>query len=98
LLPGVPRRWLENGKAISLRDVSGYFGQFNFELTSFVKEGYIEASFDCDPGREPRVIRIRVAHPQELRAKKVTGGIYNPQSETVTVILHDGKADVKLLF
>ena len=38
LLPAVPRKWLEDGKKISLKNVASYFGSLDLELESKLVE------------------------------------------------------------
>ena len=96
LLNTIPREWMEDGKTIELNDVQSYFGPLNVKVKSGIKQGYIEASIECNSDRKPGEVSIRIPHPDCKKAVKVTGGEYNPDSETVTLKLFSGKADIRV--
>ncbi|MFH0756173.1 MAG: hypothetical protein V2B15_02665 [Bacteroidota bacterium] len=96
LLNTIPRKWMEDGNTIELNDVQSYFGPLDVKVTSGIKQGYIEASIQCNSDRKPGEVSIRIPHPEGKKAVKVTGGEYNPGNETVTVKLFSGKADIRV--
>jgi hypothetical protein len=98
LLPGIPRNWMSNGQCIRLRNAASYFGSFNLTVNSSVKSNTIEATIECNSGRPPERIRIRLPHPEGLWAKSASGGTYDAATETVTIDFYKGSASVKLLF
>jgi hypothetical protein len=98
LLPGIPRAWMTDGKKISLKNMSSYFGLFSLEVNSDVKEGYIRALISCDPVRKPASIILRIPHPENLKAKSVSGGIYDSKTETVRISSSSGKALIELRY
>ncbi|MEN8227304.1 MAG: hypothetical protein ABFS38_04050 [Bacteroidota bacterium] len=98
LLSMIPRKWLEDGKSIELNGVQSYFGSLNVKVKSAVGKGYMEASIQCDPEKKPDTVTIRLPHPEGEKAVKVTGGTYDPDTETVTVRSFDGNARIKAEF
>jgi hypothetical protein len=99
LLAGIPRRWLEDGKSITLRRVASYFGPLDLQVVSQVNTGSIHASITLrDQRRLPASVTLRLPHPEGRKAVGVEGGRYDPKTETVTVTLVRGKAKVRLVF
>lgn len=74
LLGGVPRRWLEAGKVIEVRDAAAYFGTFDLTVESRVDKGTIVARIALKKGRPDwlRKIRLRVPHPDRQKMSRVT--------------------------
>ncbi|NLF39471.1 hypothetical protein GX586_08500 [bacterium] len=98
LLKAVPRRWLEDGRRIELRNVATYFGPLSFTATSRVKRGVIEAEVICASCRRPREVVIRLPHPDGRRPVRVEGGEYDAEMETVRIAPFTGKAGVRIRF
>jgi len=98
LLPAAPRAWLEAGRRIELDKVATYFGPVSLSVTSRAGEGVIEATVECQAGRKPKTVELRLPHPQGLKPVKIQGGRYNPAAESVTVSRFGGKATVTLTF
>ena len=96
LLPGVPRRWLEDGNQITLEGVRSYFGPISLAVTSRTATGAVEASIVCDSPSRPRVVIIRLPHPEGKRAAKVEGGAYDPATESVVISNFAGAAAVRI--
>jgi hypothetical protein len=96
LLPGVPGRWLENGKEINIKNVSSYFGPLSFSTVSRLDENYIEAKVECSSAQRPREIIFRIPHPEGKRPVKVTGGDYDPSSESVIIRSFSGTSAIRL--
>ncbi|RAV23141.1 hypothetical protein [Paenibacillus contaminans] len=97
LLPGIPRKWLEQGKRIELQDVCSYFGAFTLRVTS--EGGRLSASIVCDPKRGPETVLLRLPHPEGKRASRLSGGgVYLPEEECVRLDHFDGAAEVELFF
>jgi hypothetical protein len=94
LLAGIPRAWLEQGKVIEVRDAASYFGRISLRVVSEVEQGRITAQVECEGDRKPRRVVIRLPHPRELRAMQTSGGVYDPQTETVTIEPWHGQAEV----
>lgn len=98
LLNTIPRKWMEDGKTIELSGVQSYFGPLTVKVNSVLAKGYIEATIECNSDRKPKEVTIRLPHPDGKKAIKVTGGEYNPDTETITVNSFSGKANVKVEF
>ena len=98
LLNVIPRRWLENGKKIVLDSVLSYFGPVNLDVTSNVSKGEIRAHVSCPDSRRPSTVTVRLPHPDGKKAVQVSGGSYDPATETVTVTDFSGRADIILKF
>ncbi len=96
LLPGIPHRWLEDGKVIDIKNASTYFGPLSLSVSSDITKGFIEATIECDPDRKPDKIIIRIPHPEGKSPVKITGGAYDSESETVSVMPFTGKASLRL--
>lgn len=98
LLKMIPRAWMEDGKEIVLDNVQSYFGKVKLKTRSNVNKGYIEADVECNGSNKPEVVSIRLPHPENKKAVNVTGGKYDPETETVTLSPFTGKATIKLEF
>ena len=99
LLAGIPRRWLEDGKTITLDHVASHFGPLDVKVMSHLAEGVIQASVKLhDLTRLPSSVVIRLPHPEGCRGIRAKGGAYDPTTETVTVTPFDGDATVEVTF
>lgn len=98
LLSGIPRNWLENGKKIALKNVASYFGPVSVTVTSNTGKNTIDAVVECTSGRKPQQVVIRLPHPGGLKAKNVSGGKYDPLTETVVIESFNGKSTIQLGF
>ena len=98
LLSVIPRRWLEDGKEIVLDSVLSYFGRINLDVTSNVAKGEIRAHVSCPDAGKPSAVTVRLPHPDGIKAAKVSGGSYDPATETVTVTDFPGEANIVLYF
>ena len=98
LLRGIPRAWLEDGKEISIRNAASYFGPFSLEVKSDLTAGRLTARVTCTTDRRPKTITLRLPHPENRRAVKVTGATYDPATETVRIENFPGQAEVVLEF
>jgi hypothetical protein len=96
LLRTIPRNWMEDGKIIELKNVSSYYGPLNVKVNSAVSKGYIEAAVECKTGRGLKSVNIRLPHPDGKKPIKITGGVYNEETETVSIPSFNGTAHVKL--
>lgn len=92
----IPRQWLEQGNQLTLNNVRSYFGPISTTITSEVEKGYITATVSCTDPRKPKEVLIRIPHPAGKKPVKVTGGIYNEQTETVSIKPFSGQAEIRL--
>ena len=97
-LKAAPRRWLEHGKRIELKYVATYFGPASLTVESKLAQGVIEAAVACQGTRKPAEVRIRLPHPDGRKAVAVTGGRYDPATETVRITPFRGTARIRLRF
>lgn len=98
LLPGIPRAWMEDGKHVRLENVRSYFGPISLRVDAHVKAGFIEAAITCKSGDQPRSVTIRLPHPEGKKAIRVTGGSYDPLTETIVIKDFAGTAHVRAEF
>jgi hypothetical protein len=96
LLPGVPRKWLENGKRIEIMNAASYFGPVSFSVISNVDQNIIVATIECNTDRKPAEVKIRIPHPEGKFPSKVTGGAYDKSTETVTIKPFGGKVELRI--
>ena len=100
LLPGVPRDYLAGGKRIALIGAKSYFGAVDFVLESRLDDDLAEFRVRVPEGKQRglRRVAVRVPLPDGRRAVSVSGGRYDPESETVTIADFDTEAAVTLRF
>jgi len=98
LLPGIPRRWMEDGKTIELKDVASYFGRFTLRVQSQLNQGCIHAEIECRGKHRPAQIQLRLPHPKRQCPVTVKGGRYDAESETVTISSFSGTSRVEIEF
>jgi hypothetical protein len=98
LLPGVPRAYFEDGKHIEIKRAASYFGPVSLKTESKLSDGQIVATMECPLDRGLKRVELRLPHPEGRRPTSVTGGKYNPDTETVTVEPFSGHAEVVLRF
>ena len=98
LLAGVPRAYFEDGKHIEIQRAASYFGPVSLKTESKLSEDRIEATMECPLDRGLKRVELRLPHPQGRRPTSVTGGKYNPDTETVTVEPFHGRAEIILGF
>ena len=95
LLPGIPRKWMEDGRQIILNNVRSYFGPISLQVNAKTKAGLIEAAISCNSSARPQNVIIRLPHPEGKKAIKVTGGTYDPVTESVLIKDFNGTASIK---
>jgi hypothetical protein len=73
LLGGAPRRWLEAGKTIEIKDGVTYFGKLDLKVDSQVDQGKVLVDLTLRKTRPERLqlIRLRIPHPARERMKQV---------------------------
>jgi hypothetical protein len=99
LLQATPRRWLENGKEISVEKLQTEFGPVSFRVRSKLASGTIEAEVQ-PPSREPAKklrLRLRVPAGRVLRAVTVNGQAWKDFDPTGGwIALPAGKETLKI--
>ncbi len=72
LLAGfTPRRWLENGRRIEVRQAPTYFGVVSMIVRSKVASGQIEAEVQMPSRSRPATLLLRLRHPAGARIRSV---------------------------
>jgi hypothetical protein len=72
LAPFVTNNWMKDGMAVAARNAPTAFGPVSYRIKSSVKSGYIEAVIDPPTRTSPKMIVIRLRHPEGKRMKSVT--------------------------
>ncbi|HNS31568.1 MAG TPA: hypothetical protein PKN36_01155 [bacterium] len=99
LFTAIPRKWLENGKKIEVKNASSYFGPISFYACSDIdNSGSIIAGLELQSGIKPRIVRIRIPHPEGRKAIAVEGGKYCPETETVEIIDFKSRSSIHLFY
>ena len=100
LFSAVPRKWLEDGQTIEVKNASSYFGKISFGVISEIgkNNSCITAYFECKGSRKPEKVFIRIPHPEARKPVKVEGGFYCYDTETVEVKNFKGRCSVKLFY
>jgi hypothetical protein len=100
LLPGVPRAWLEHGKIIAVDGMASYFGQLTFRVESNLAAGSVTIHIKINGAldRLPKLLRVRVPHPQGVKAAAVSIGRYDPVGEFVLIDGYVGDVVVNIQF
>jgi hypothetical protein len=68
----VPDYWMQNGQAISVKNVPTLFGRVNYEIKSAVNDGFIEAEISSPAHNNYKVLVIRLRHPEGKSMRSVT--------------------------
>ncbi len=73
----VPRPWLADGTRIEVKNAATAFGPASFRVESHVGREMIDVRIDPPSRRPPRVIRLRLRHPEDrpIRSAKADGGM-----------------------
>jgi hypothetical protein len=79
LLEATPRKWLEDGKSIEVRRAPTYYGRMSMKVESHAASGRITAEIDMPDRESPRVLFIRLRHPQ---GKPIRSATINGQPRT----------------
>ena len=88
LLAGAPRAWLEDGKAIRMREMPTHFGPMSLEVISHAARKRIEARL-TPPVRNPgQTFKLRLHHPDgsPMQSVQVNGerwSDFNPAKEWI---------------
>jgi hypothetical protein len=69
---GIPRRWMENGKQVSVRKAPTYFGEAGYQIRSQADANRIEATVNPPSRNRPRNLYLRFRHPAQRPMRKVT--------------------------
>jgi hypothetical protein len=78
--------------------MGSYFGPISLQVNAKPKDGFIEAAISCNSISKPQRVIIRLPHPEGKKAIKVTGGTYDPATESILIQDFSGTANVKAVF
>lgn len=86
----VPRAWLADGKRITVTAAPTYFGPVHLHFESEAANGSITANVEFASARRPKILRVRLRHPDHkpLRSVTVNGAEWNqfdPAQEWVLI-------------
>ncbi|BBH22152.1 hypothetical protein Back11_34970 [Paenibacillus baekrokdamisoli] len=98
LLPGIPRRWMNDGESIQLDRAASYFGPFSLKTESDLQHGVIRARITFHENRLPGAVEVRLPHPLGRKPSRVTGGTYLAETEAVLVDSVASTVDVEMYF
>ena len=72
LLQATPRRWLNDGEKIEVRDLQTEFGPISFAVRSTLASGSVQASISPPQRRPVDRLKIRFRAPEQRRMRSVT--------------------------
>ena len=75
LLQATPRKWLEDGKSIEVHRAPTYYGRLSMNMESHTASGSVAVEIDMPDRASPRVLLVRLRHPQgkPIRSATVNG-------------------------
>ena len=71
LLYGIPRKWLEEGEKIEVKNLPTYFGNISFSVLSEIENNQILMTLHPPDRNPPKKISIRFRHPLEKEVRGV---------------------------
>jgi hypothetical protein len=72
LLQATPRKWLEDGKTIEIKQAPTYYGNLSMKIDSQAASNKIQARIDMPDRRYPGMLIVRLRHPMSKIIKSVT--------------------------
>lgn len=72
LCQATPRRWLEDGKRIEVKQAPSWFGNISLDVRSLARSGSIRASFQLDGRQSVKTVLLRLRHPDGAKLRGVT--------------------------
>ena len=72
LAQATPRRWLEDGKRIEVKNAPTWFGNISLDVQSHARSGSIQASFQLDARQPVKAVLLRLRHPEGKQLREVT--------------------------
>jgi hypothetical protein len=72
LARGIPRRWMEHGKQVTVRKAPSYFGEAGYQIRSQAGSNRIEATVDPPSRNLPANLYLRLRHPSQSPMRTVT--------------------------
>jgi len=98
LAPLITSNWLKDGLTVAVTNAPTFFGKVSYRLQSHAAQGYIEATINPPTRQAPKIVVLRLRHPdgKPMRAVTINGkphADFDPQKETVR-IAPDGAAPI----
>lgn len=72
LMQATPRAWLEDGKRIEVERAPTYFGDISLLAASRSKSNQIEVRVEMPTERMPKMLLVRLRHPEEAAIRSVS--------------------------
>ncbi len=72
LARGTPRRWLDDGKQISVSRAPSHFGELSYHIQSHASQARIEATINPPKRNPPANLYLRLRHPRQAVLRRVT--------------------------
>jgi hypothetical protein len=72
LLQATPRKWLEQGKTITVARAPTYYGRLSMTVEGLTPENRIHANIDTPDRKRPKALLVRFRHPTGKPMKSVT--------------------------
>ena len=96
LAPLITSNWLKDGMSVALTNAPTRFGRVSYRLTSFSRDGIIEARIKPPTRSAPKAIVVRLRHPDGKPMRSVTinsqpHSDFDAGKETVRVTLEAAK-------
>jgi hypothetical protein len=100
LLSMIPRKWLEDGQVISVKGMKSYFGTVDYTVESKIGVGRIFVKVNVAQGKclQAEKLTVRLPHPNDKKARYVTAGRYDVQTESVVFDNFRGYVDFELIY
>ena len=95
----IPKKWLENGCTVSIKNAPTYFGDMGFSIYSNIDGGLITAVIDMPTRDIPKTVALRLRHPkgEPIKSVLLNGAEYkNFDNETVYIKGFTNKVEVKV--
>jgi len=67
----IPRKWLQNGKQITVKAAPTYFGPISFNIVSHTAKNEIQTTLDLSDRNTPKALIVRLRHPEEKPIQSV---------------------------
>lgn len=90
---GIPRDWMKPGQRIAVRDMLTEFGPLSMEIVPTADKCTARFSF----GRPVKSVLFRLPDHLGRKAVHCSGGVYNPETETVTVNNSCGEIELEFV-
>lgn len=99
----IPRRWLQDGEKIIVRNAPTRWCEISYSVESHTGRGYITSTIDLSSCSRPFSINIRFRHPdkKKIMAAKVNGSDWQEidiRNELIKIPAKEKKIEVKAIY